>query len=167
MRIGNPVNGRLHNVCSGETHCFQQFIYSKWGILILLWLEWPEGLESKGLWGRPRFLKELGYLPTRSIRDNRWQWNWGLSMWFLHWAQSSQISRTFKTLWYPQFLACFPRRASFLVSILSAQCPCICGLRVSVCCPGPVVSIVYPCCSTEHRKVVKKCGKVERKLSGV
>ena len=29
-----------------------------------------------------------------------------------------------------QFLACFPRRASFLVSILSAQCPCICGLCV-------------------------------------
>ena len=50
MKIGNPVNRRLHNEgCSGEAHCFQQFIYSEWGILILLRLELPEALESKGL----------------------------------------------------------------------------------------------------------------------
>ena len=94
MRIGNPVNGRLHNEgCIGESHCFQQFIYSEWGILILLWLEWPEALESKGLWRRPRFLKELGYLPFSSLRDHRWQWDWGLSYDFfteLNWAKSQR-----------------------------------------------------------------------------
>ena len=94
MRIGNPVNGRLHNEgCSGETHCFQRFIYSEWVILILLWLEWPEALESKGLWRRPPFLKELGYLPVSSLRDHRWHWDWGLSYDFfteLSWAKSQR-----------------------------------------------------------------------------